>query len=334
MTRRQWMWLWIWLLLFFILFCVWDKTQTLATGKNNVDQSSKSTAAITQTPSTVSKEEILGKDINLKIVKDDTEIKISGVFPSKEALETLKTSYKKIGDVQEGVIIIDKNANNSQVTALMPTLTEDFAKFKSGYLEYNDGQMIIDGIVSDENIKKSIADKALLAGNLTLDNRVILESESEKSLEENSTVEKRSKEQNNTVDSKAAQLQTKEISNELLQEKLNALLNEQKVEFVYGKATLTKKGKQRINDAYEILAKHAKVKVEVGGHTDSDGKRVNNKKLSQRRADAIVSYLVKKGLKRENLKAVGYGESKPLVKNDSLKNKQINRRVEFKIIGE
>ena len=72
-------------------------------------------------------------------------------------------------------------------------------------------------------------------------------------------------------------------------------------------------------------------KVEVQGHTDADGDDTHNLELSQARAEAVVAYLVKKGIAADRLTAKGYGETKPLVPNDSKANKQKNRRVQFVI---
>ncbi|MCH9812964.1 MAG: OmpA family protein [Epsilonproteobacteria bacterium] len=328
MTRRQWMWLWIWLLLFFIIFCVWDKVRTLALVENTnpkiVTKEVKSEQKIVQPVVTTQH-----KDMHLKIVKEEQNVTLSGSFETQESYTELKEAYEKHFQVQEGTINIDKDVKNSKMMTLMPTLAEEFAQFKNGYLEYTDNNLIIEGIANDQNIIKSITDKALLSGDLFVDNRVILESIAEEpaTAEINQEPVEADKEVT-TTEPKSEQDMA------LLQAKLYALLNEQKVEFVYGKSKLTVKGQKSIDDVFKILEKHPDVLVEIGGHTDSDGKKVNNKILSQKRADAIKVYLVKKGLKMKNLKAVGYGESKPLVKNNSLANKQINRRVEFKIIGE
>ena len=56
--------------------------------------------------------------------------------------------------------------------------------------------------------------------------------------------------------------------------------------------------------------------------------------MSQLRADAVVRYLVDKGIDQRRLTAVGYGEEKPLASNDDeSEGREINRRVEFKILG-
>ena len=313
MTRRQWMWLWVWLLLFFIIFCVWDKLQSLT---NNTKEIVKPTAKTVVAPVQKQMQQI--KDINLKVVKDEQSIKISGVFSSKEELENLKKEYEKIStDVKEGMIVIDKNAQNTKITRLFPILTEDFSKFKSGYLEYNNGKFTIDGIVNDEKVKLNIGNKVLNVGNILVDNKVILEKTKESPIK--------------AVEPKKV---VKKVSKKEIQTKLDNLFKITKVEFVYAKDLLTPKGKKTIDKVYTILNKHKNIKVEVGGHTDSDGTKKLNKALSQKRANAIKKYLITKGIKSNRLKAVGYGESKPLVKNDSSKNKQINRRVEFKITGE
>ncbi|MGL5116176.1 MAG: OmpA family protein, partial [Beijerinckiaceae bacterium] len=69
--------------------------------------------------------------------------------------------------------------------------------------------------------------------------------------------------------------------------------------------------------------------IEIGAHTDSDGSDVYNQDLSERRAKSVVEYLVREGVAGTILKAVGYGESRPIAPNDTPENKQKNRRVAF-----
>ncbi|MEQ8240531.1 MAG: OmpA family protein [Cyclobacteriaceae bacterium] len=73
-------------------------------------------------------------------------------------------------------------------------------------------------------------------------------------------------------------------------------------------------------------------KIEISGHTDSVGDDNYNQDLSQRRAGAVVDYLITNGIDRNRLTYAGYGESKPVVPNDTKENRQLNRRVEFKIL--
>jgi outer membrane protein OmpA-like peptidoglycan-associated protein/osmotically-inducible protein OsmY len=71
--------------------------------------------------------------------------------------------------------------------------------------------------------------------------------------------------------------------------------------------------------------------IEIGAHTDSDGTDAANQALSERRAEAVVEYLVREGVAGTMLKAIGYGERRPIAPNDSPENKQKNRRVEFTV---
>lgn len=76
-----------------------------------------------------------------------------------------------------------------------------------------------------------------------------------------------------------------------------------------------------------LRCSHAK--IEIGGHTDSDGSPQANAELSRRRAEAVASHMVRAGIPVERLEAVGYGETKPVAANDSAENKAKNRRIEF-----
>jgi OmpA-OmpF porin, OOP family len=88
-----------------------------------------------------------------------------------------------------------------------------------------------------------------------------------------------------------------------------------------------------------LMVDNPQIIVEIASHTDSKGNDQYNMKLSQKRAESVVSYLVSKGIKSERLKAKGYGESKPVAPNenpdgsDNPEGRAINRRTDFKIIG-
>lgn len=71
--------------------------------------------------------------------------------------------------------------------------------------------------------------------------------------------------------------------------------------------------------------------VEISGHTDSQGDDDYNKKLSERRANAVVEYLVKRGIASDRLKATGFGETKSVSTNDTEEGRANNRRVEMTV---
>lgn len=108
-----------------------------------------------------------------------------------------------------------------------------------------------------------------------------------------------------------------------------------KVKFDSGKAKIKPASFELLDTIAGLLTKYPGVKkVQVQGHTDSDGDDAANLKLSQARTEAVVEYLVGKGIDASRLEAKGFGETKPLVENDTKENKATNRRVEFKILAQ
>jgi outer membrane protein OmpA-like peptidoglycan-associated protein len=73
-------------------------------------------------------------------------------------------------------------------------------------------------------------------------------------------------------------------------------------------------------------------KVRVEGHTDSVGGAASNLKLSQQRADAVVKYLIDRGIEPSRITAMGYGLTKPIRSNATEKGRAANRRTEFNIL--
>ena len=82
-----------------------------------------------------------------------------------------------------------------------------------------------------------------------------------------------------------------------------------------------------------MLTELPNLKVELSGHTDNTGSEVLNNRLSQKRAEAVVKYLISKAIDKEKLTAKGYGSTAPIDSNETLEGRQNNRRTEFEIIG-
>lgn len=101
------------------------------------------------------------------------------------------------------------------------------------------------------------------------------------------------------------------------------------VNFDFDKATLRPEDIAIIDRDVASLDKWGNVNIEVAGHTDSRGSDAYNMKLSQRRAEAVRSYLVSKGIASDRLSAKGYGESQPIADNATDEGRFQNRRVEL-----
>jgi outer membrane protein OmpA-like peptidoglycan-associated protein len=98
--------------------------------------------------------------------------------------------------------------------------------------------------------------------------------------------------------------------------------------FNAGKDGLSKESKARLDEiATGLKERREKISVEV--HTDSTGSHVANQQLSAKRARAVKDYLISKGIEAGRVEAHGLGDTRPLVENDSAKNRATNRRLEI-----
>ncbi|MCK6616626.1 MAG: OmpA family protein [Cyclobacteriaceae bacterium] len=104
--------------------------------------------------------------------------------------------------------------------------------------------------------------------------------------------------------------------------------------FDFDKATFRTESYTELNKLERMMAENPNLKVEIAGHTDAIGTAAYNKLLSQRRAEAVKDFLTKKGIDPRRITAVGYGKTRPLASNDDEEEgRELNRRVEFKVLG-
>jgi outer membrane protein OmpA-like peptidoglycan-associated protein len=104
------------------------------------------------------------------------------------------------------------------------------------------------------------------------------------------------------------------------------------VEFEQGKADILPVMQPDLDKLANFLLDHPTFKLNISGHTDSQGSEDTNLRLSQARADAIKAYLVYTfSIESARIEARGYGSSKPIVEEEHDDHRQLNRRVEFEI---
>ncbi|WP_437527320.1 OmpA family protein [Sorangium sp. So ce726] len=110
------------------------------------------------------------------------------------------------------------------------------------------------------------------------------------------------------------------------------IINE-KIQFEYDQATIRTESHSLLDEVVSTIKKHTHIKkIAIEGHASAEGSADHNLKLSDRRAKAVMKYLVDHGIAAGMLTAKGFGKSKPIADNDSPEGREKNRRVEFNIV--
>ncbi len=113
---------------------------------------------------------------------------------------------------------------------------------------------------------------------------------------------------------------------------INAILTAHKINFEPGSAQITADGRDTLDKIAERMKDCSDFPMEVGGHTDSQGREEMNLSLSQDRAGAIITALMNRRVLTGNLVAEGYGETVPIADNDTEEGREANRRIEFRLL--
>ncbi len=103
------------------------------------------------------------------------------------------------------------------------------------------------------------------------------------------------------------------------------------VHFDFASAELSEEAQAQLATVSALLNDETELNVEILGHTDSQGPAAFNLKLSQQRADAVLTFLTDNGISAARLTAIGKGEDMPIADNSNEKGRMENRRVEFRV---
>ncbi|AFO86272.1 hypothetical protein D1822_01430 [Phaeobacter inhibens] len=124
----------------------------------------------------------------------------------------------------------------------------------------------------------------------------------------------------------------KPMSPELCEAELAAVQTVSKITFEPGSATVAAGSRDTLDQIADILARCDGVRLEIQGHTDSQGREEMNQTLSQSRAQSVLNELRGRRLVTSSFTAKGYGESTPIASNDTEDGREANRRIEFRLI--
>lgn len=103
--------------------------------------------------------------------------------------------------------------------------------------------------------------------------------------------------------------------------------------FATGEYALLDESTTELNKLYEFLHANPRVRAEISGHTDNTGNERSNQVLSEKRAEVVRDYLIDLGISASRIEARGYGQHTPIASNQTEEGRRLNRRTEFRIIG-
>ena len=128
---------------------------------------------------------------------------------------------------------------------------------------------------------------------------------------------------------RTAAVATPEIDISTCQTLFNEALGRDKIQFKSARADIEQVSLPLLETILQTVRRCPKARIEISGHTDSDGDPGANVELSKSRAEAVMAFLVKGGLDAARVKADGFGDARPVASNATAEGKAQNRRIEF-----
>lgn len=125
--------------------------------------------------------------------------------------------------------------------------------------------------------------------------------------------------------------QQKQDEADRCQQALGETMRQGQILFEFASAVIDRTSRPTLDRLADIAGECPDARIEIAGHTDSEGDADRNQALSEKRAQAVVNYLVNAGVSQSRLNAVGYGEDKPVASNATAADRAKNRRIEFKV---
>ena len=253
------------------------------------------------------------KPFNLVLVKKDGVVEMNGLFSNEN-------DVKMISDIlninRQGEYKYEENrvVNEELLKELVVLITpfKDFFADNSKLTVLNNEVTLL-GELKDANYK-TLLDSIISRSKINIKTDITLPGVS------------------NIADNKEINNASSKINE--VQLLINNILSAKKINFERRSTAITAESKTVVEEIAKILNDNPTLKVEISGHTDSRGSDSLNKKISQDRASSVRDILISLGINKDRVTAIGYGEEKPLVQDDENGLSEINRRVEFNILGE
>ncbi|GGH35003.1 OmpA-OmpF porin, OOP family [Cribrihabitans marinus] len=122
------------------------------------------------------------------------------------------------------------------------------------------------------------------------------------------------------------------VDPEICQERIAEIQSGTKITFDPGSTDVAAESLDTMNRIADVLRECGDIRLEIQGHTDSQGREEMNQQLSQARAQSVLNELRARRVPTSSFVAVGYGESEPIAENDTEDGREANRRIEFRLI--
>lgn len=280
------------------------------------------------------KKDIKKQDFFFDINKDDNSIRISGLFQDQKELDKIK-SFLKLEE-NENITLKDGVISDFSIIEDIKPLVEKMQDMFDGNvkLSFKNGEFNLKGELKDENYKglfEAILSNIKFPINSDVKIAPLLKDIELATKEMQEIEEIVSKNKSESELENNEEVVVSEIAKEVVQDKINSFLKEEKINFARASTELTKESKIVLEKIAKIL-KDSEFNIEIEGHTDSKGKASLNDKISQDRANSVMSFLIKQGIDKTRIKAIGYGSKFPIAQEDELGLSIENRRVEIKLV--
>lgn len=245
-------------------------------------------------------------------------------------LVNLRTGEAVLHD--QNLLVRGEAADTATATSIKTQLERDIAKGYQGRdrIEVRSSAMIW---AEQEAARRRLEARALAADEAKRlataeEERRLAEAEARRQKAAAEEAERRRREAEQALQRrKEAKVEAKQCETEL-----TSAATEGVILFDVSRASLKSQSYSTLDRLAELVRNCKTGIVEISGHTDSDGSDDFNLELSQKRAESVMRYLAKSGVKTSRMRAIGYGETKPVVPNTNERNKAENRRIEFKVM--
>lgn len=264
---------------------------------------------------------------------DGISVELTGSVPSEDAKRRIAADVRKKFPNRR---IVDRTrVARGEPAGFEAAVSEglgQLSRLEDGDFSLYDNSAVLSGTADSESRREEArrAMRSRLPGGFFGNDRVVYKAPPEPSAEDIAKNEERQRKADQ-VDVEQVIAANKAIDSEQCQAAFTNVTRRGKAFFGVDSAELDSKSKKLLDKLVKVVKLCPDVRIEIAGHTDSDGSAAYNQKLSEERANAVVAYLTAKGIDAARLSPVGHGEERPLARNTTAANKAKNRRIEFEI---